>query len=70
MKSYLKKKVVKTTFVVCVRSSDLLALLGGSALLSAFIWNCPALLGEISVVNSEIPAKEGWPSSNINENKL
>ena len=30
----------------------------------------PALLGEISVVNSEDLAKEGWPSdSHINENK-
>ena len=30
----------------------------------------PALLGEISVVNSEDLAKEGWPSDrHINENK-
>ena len=62
MKSYLKKKVVKTTFVVCVRSSDLLALLGGPALLSTFIWkiSSPAI-GEISVVNSEIPPRRADP---------
>ena len=54
MKSYLKNvRLVKTTFVVCTDCFDLLALLGGPALLSAFIWKFPALLAEFSVVNSE-----------------
>ena len=48
MKSYLKNAGQDNLSVSCVRSFDLLALLGGPALLSAFIWKFPALLGEIS----------------------
>ena len=41
----------------------MLALLGGPALLSAFTvyGKCPTLLGEISVVNSEIPPGRAGP---------
>ena len=48
----------------------MLALLGGPALLSAFtVWKFPALLGEISAVNSEIPPKRAG-APHIKENKF
>ena len=55
-----KKCWPRQTTLSCVRSFDLLALLGGPALLSAFIWN----------IFSPPTAKEDCRSPRINENKF
>ena len=65
MKSYLKNAGQDSRQALsCVRSFDLLAFLGGPALLIAFIWKFPALLGDIS------PRRASGHSSHINENKF
>ena len=55
----LSKKCWSRQPLSCVRSFDLLALLGGPAILSAFIWKISSSprrdLGWTGVVNSEIP---------------
>ena len=57
----ISKKFCSRQPLSCVRSFDLLALVGGPTVLSAFIWKFPALLGEISVVNSEISPRRAGP---------
>ena len=57
----LSKKCWSRQPLSCVRSFDLLALLGGPPLLSAFIWKFQALLGEISVVKIKISPRRAGP---------
>ena len=68
MKSYLKNAGQDN---LCrVRSFDLLALLGGPALLGAFIWKISSPPRRDLGSQKRDPAKEDWPSSHINENKF
>ena len=66
----LSKKCWSRQTLSCVRSFDLLALLGGPALLSAFIWKTLALLSykrkqilTKNLTETRDLGKEGWPSS-------